>query len=69
MALYIIKTFYFFRRRYSLSQSRMERRWFELVSKGDLVITLAAQSCNFGAYLSSNHSNSPRQGCINQSEA
>ena len=45
--LYIIQTFYFFRRRYSLSQSRMERRWFELVSKGNLVITLAARFCYF----------------------
>ena len=47
MVLYIIKTFLFFRRRDSLSQLRVERRWFELASKGDLVITLAARICNF----------------------
>ena len=39
MVLYIIKAFCFFRRRDSLSQVRVERRWFELASKGDLVIT------------------------------
>ena len=31
--------FCFFRRRDSLSQLRVERRWFELASKGDLVDT------------------------------
>ena len=46
MVLYIIKAFCFFRRRDSLSQLRVERRWFELASKGDLVITLAARFCN-----------------------
>ena len=35
--------FGFFRRTDSLSQSRVEGRRFELVSKGDLVITLAAR--------------------------
>ena len=45
--LYIIKAFCFFRRKDSLYQSRVERRWFEFVSKGDLVITLAARFCNF----------------------
>ena len=44
---YIIKAFCFFRRKDRLYQSRVERRWFELVSKGDLVITLAARFCNF----------------------
>ena len=38
MVLYIIKAFCFFRRRDSLSQLRVERRWFELALKGDLVI-------------------------------
>ena len=71
MVLYIIKAFCFFRRRDSLSQLRVERRWFELVSKGDLVITLIwlHDSVIFGAYHSSNHSNSPRRGCSNQNEA
>ena len=32
---------YGFIRRDSLSQLRVERRWFELASKGDLVITNA----------------------------
>ena len=36
MVLYIIKAVCFFRRRDSLSQLRVERRWFELASKGDL---------------------------------
>ena len=44
------------------SQSRVERRWFAFVSKGDLVITLAARFVI-------NHSNSPRRGCSNQNEA
>ena len=43
MVLYIIKAFCFFRRRDSLSQLKVERRWLELASKGDLVITLAAK--------------------------
>ena len=43
----IIKAFCSFRRRDSLSQLRVERRWFELASKGDLVVTLAARFCNF----------------------
>ena len=47
MVLYISKAFCFFRRRDSLSQLRVERRWFELASKGDLVITLAVRFCNF----------------------
>ena len=49
MVLYIIKPFCFFRRRDTLSQSRVERRWLELVSEGDLVITLAARFCNFSS--------------------
>ena len=68
MVLYIIKAFCFFRRRDSLSQSRVERKWFELVSRGDLVITLAPRFCNFGTYHASNHLNSSRRGCSNQNE-
>ena len=49
MVLYIIKAFCFFRRRETLSQLRVERRWFELVSEGDLVITLAPRFCNFSS--------------------
>ena len=66
-----LRHFCFFRRRDSLSQLRVERRWFELVSKGDLVITLLwlHDSVIFGACHSSNHSNSPRRGCSNQNEA
>ena len=40
MVLYIIKTFCFFRRRDSLFQLRVERRWFELASKGDFSLLL-----------------------------
>ena len=47
IVLYIITAFCFFRQRDSLSQSRVERRWFEIVSKGYLVITLAARFCKF----------------------
>ena len=42
MVLYIINGFCFFRRRDSLSKSRVERRCLKLASKGNLVITLAA---------------------------
>ena len=63
MVLYIIKNFCFFRRRDSLSQSKVDRRWLEPISKGD------HDSVIFGAFHSSNHSNSPRRGCSNQNEA
>ena len=65
MVLYIIKTFYFFRRRYSLSQSRMERRWFELVSMGNLVTTLAARFCYFWR-LTTQTVPDARRGCSNK---
>ena len=47
IVLYIIKAFRFFRRINILSQLRVVMRWFEFVSKGNFVITLAARFCNF----------------------
>ena len=57
--LYIIKAFFFLRRRYSFSHLSTARRRLELASTGNLVITLAARFCDFCNL-------SPKPGCSNQ---
>ena len=48
MVLYItLRLFFSFVEEIASPSQRVERRWLELVSKGDLVTTLAAGFCNF----------------------